>query len=240
MQTNDFSQQETDQLPAKIKLELKTPLEQFFLWSGVAGGFLLLVGVIGFFEDGMVPMVKMFLIVGTLASIFFLSLYYNTDNYYILDVENQRLLYHFKFFFVRKITVQASFSEISSLTVSGHREKSEDETWWEYRILMINNLGKIFPLSDLQKDSIEKQRQLAQLIARLTGADFVESSPEQIAEAYLSPDGKFSFSHRDHMISDSLNYNGKFMVGVVVFTLVILALIVSSDSILEFFNNLFR
>lgn len=240
MQAEKFFQQEADELPTRIKLELKTPLENFFSWSSVAGGFLFLMGIIGYFEDGMVPMVKMFLIVGTITTTFFLALYYNTDNYYILDVQNKRLLYHFKFFFVRKIIVQASFSEISSLTVGGHREKSEDEAWWEYRILMINNLGKIIPLSDFQKDSIEKQRQLAQLIARLTGADFVESLPEQIAEASPGINGKFSFSHRSHTTSDSLQYNGLFLVGIIAFTLIMVALIVSSDSILEFFNSLFR
>lgn len=190
---------ELSEIPDRLKLELATPLEKFFLWAAMISGFLIFSGFIGYIEDGLTPPAKLMLATGCLFLAVFGGLYFNTDNYYIIDRTGERILYHFKFFFFRKVSTICQFKDISLITTGGKREKSKYSVWWEYAVFILTTDGKLLRITDFAKDAFDKQKSLARKLCDITGAKFISAPEERIVrEAGLN-----SVRHEAHTITDS-------------------------------------
>lgn len=173
---------EAPEIPDKLKLELKTPLETFFMWAGIISGFILFAGFIGYIEDGLTSTAKLMLASGGLLLALFGSLYFHTDNYYVVDRIGERILYHFKFFFYRRVSTVCRFSEIALITTGGKREKSKHSVWWEYAVFFLTTDGDLVRVTDFVKDAFFDQKRFAQKLCDITGAKFVDAAEERIVK----------------------------------------------------------
>lgn len=190
-------------VPSRLKLDLDTPLEKFLFVAAVIGAIIILGGIGGYFEDGATDMVKGLLAIGTITTVGFGFLYHKTDNFYILDCDRKALLYHFKFFNFEKVSTFANFSQIHAVTVQGVRESSKHRSWWEYRVEIVLESGKVFPLADFTENSFEKNMLTAAKIAELTGASFVKTNTESYANPVKMTNGKYTFKIRPHAFLDN-------------------------------------
>ncbi len=190
---------EQSEIPDKLKLDLKTPLETFFMWAAIISGFIGFAGFIGYIEDGLTVVTKLMLAAGGISLAIFGGLYFNTDNYYILDRSSERLLYHFKFFFWRKVSTICSFNEISLVTTGGKREKSKHAIWWEYAAFILTTNGELLQMSDFAKEAFDKQKELARRLCEITGARFIDAPEERIVRAA----GLNCVRHEAHNLTDT-------------------------------------
>lgn len=187
------------EIPDKLKLDLKTPLETFFMWSAIIGGFILVAGIIGYIEEGLQTVPKLLLAAGAILLPLFISLYNHTDNYYIVDISGEQILYHFKFFFFRRVTSVCRFNEISLVTTGGKREKSKYATWWEYAVFILTTDGNLLQMSDFKKDAFDKQKELARRLCDITGSRFIDAPEERIVRAA----GLNCVRHEAYTLADS-------------------------------------
>lgn len=239
MQIDESAGREEKDVTSRIKLELKTPLETVFMWLSFCSLFLLVIGFIGYMEDGWTSKVMVMVYLGVISVVFFGSLYFNTDNFYILDMERRELLYHFKFFFLRKITVAARFDDINAVTVSGSYHKTKHDQWYSYQTVYVNGDGKVFPLSDPAREAIGKQRDLASQIAELTGARYVENPPQTFASECRSG-SKYSFRHHRCSWLDSMKETAMVIVGVFGFIALVATINLHSEQILNIIKSIFK
>lgn len=211
--------------PTQIKLELQTPLEKLFFWLLIGAGFVLFNGIIAMVQDGKTGFSVAMLSIGIIFTLLFWSLKKHTDNFYILDLPTRRLFYHFKFFFIKRVTVFCNFSDLAAITVSGQHNRNKSRVWWTYQILALDKRGRVFALSDNEKS--EDRHSLiasAAKIADITGARFFDMPGEKIARV-RHVYGNFEFDAVEHRAIDSFIDFFKTFVAVIVFLLTTTALI---------------
>ncbi|PKL43096.1 MAG: hypothetical protein CVV41_11880 [Candidatus Riflebacteria bacterium HGW-Riflebacteria-1] len=189
---------EMSEIPDELKLELKTPLETFFMWAAIISCFFILAGLIGL-EKAVNFKSKLLFSAGCMSLVVFGSLYFNTDNYYIVDRTGERILYHFKFFFFRKVSTVCRFNEISLITSGGKHKKSKHAVWWEYAVFILTTNGELLPMSDYIKEAFDKQKELARKLSDITGARFIDAPEERIVRAA----GLNCVRHEAHTIVDT-------------------------------------
>lgn len=205
-------------MPTQIKLELQTPLEKLWFWFFVGSVFITFSGIIGLLEDGTTEFVASLIGIGATMSFLFWSLQRSTDNFYILDLSTRCLFYHFRFFFIKRITPDRNFSDIVAITVGGLYNQGKNNVWWTYQIFALDRQGDVFALSDdVKAEERENMLLSAKRIAEITEADFVELPPEKMAKTGHS-DGKPAFYGADHTFFDSVCENLKIIAGVLIFT----------------------
>lgn len=224
----------------KIKLELRTPLELFFLVMVGIFAFILVVATVGYLQDGVTAMAKILFIIGALGSCFFGGLYLNTDNYYILDTSTKVLLYHFKFFFIRKVSVFARFGDVCAVTVTGKFNRSKHATWWTYQVIAVKSDGKTFPLSNMAREAYSESLSLAGKIASVTGADLIESQPERVAEVVYTGKNRYSFKHMPFTWLDSMKETLLIIVVIMALIAILVTLATSQKPILNLIESLLR
>ncbi|MDD2999620.1 MAG: hypothetical protein PHV05_11215 [Candidatus Riflebacteria bacterium] len=178
---------------SEIKVDLKTPLERIFWW--LAALSIASIGVVWIFSSEMIFILQWRAItaVGGVGFLFFGSLYFNTDNYYIFNLISKKMYYHFKFFFYTKVEFIADFADIHAVTFTGRQGGGDDSNDYLYRVQCILNTGEIIDLSDEESDNIDKQDRIARKISAITGAEYVAGWPGCHAVAKRADD-KFSFS----------------------------------------------
>ncbi len=143
---------DTSNLPGKIKVDLSTPLESFLLGAvGVAAVIALLLYIQGTFGGKKSPpnpeLLKYIpLAIGFMATA--LACWFGVDNFYVISVQQRKLLYHFKLFFMVKITAVADFEQIAAIGVTGVRHTHKGNVWWKYKICAVKNSGEFIDLSD--------------------------------------------------------------------------------------------
>jgi len=174
---------EEPEIPERLKLELNTPLETFFMWAGIISCFILFAGFVGYLEDGLTSTTKLMLASGGLLLAIFGSLYFHTDNYYVVDRIGERILYHFKFFFYQRVSTVCRFSEIALITTGGKREKTKHSVWWEYAVFILTTDGGLMRVTDFAKDAFFDQKRFAERLCEITGAKFIDAPEERIVKA---------------------------------------------------------
>lgn len=237
----DFNQSENGrkESSSQIKLELKTPLEALFMWLSIGSLFVLVIGAFNYMKEGGTPMSQVMSFLGLIFLGVFFNLYYNTDNFYVLDLDRKQLLYHFKFFFYKKISVAANFCDIHAVTVTSRYNRRKHDQWYTYQTVVVNNEGRVFQLSDPEREAIDKQRGLAEKIASLTGAVYVENPPESYADE-VRHGSRYSFKHFRCSWLDSLKDTLIAMVGFMGFIALVASLNIYSQQLVEIFFRIFR
>lgn len=168
-------------LPGKIKVDLSTSLENFLLGAvGVAAFVALLLYVQGTFGGKKSPpnpeLLKYVpLAIGFMAGA--LACWFGTDNFYVISVPNRKLLYHFKLFFMVKISPAADFEEIAAIGVTGVRHTHKGNVWWKYKICVVKNNGEFIDLSDeADPDKIGWLNDRAEGMAAVVGCLFARGA----------------------------------------------------------------
>ncbi len=231
MENTERQIREPKTLPEKIKIELTTPMENVFFWAAGVCGFLVFIGLIELGDSGLSAATRVLLGGGVGGLVIFVSLYRNTDNYYIFDIPAERILYHFKFYSIRNITEMMKFSEVAAVTVDGKREHSKTSVWWEYRTVIVDRRGQVFPMSDRAIDGFEKAFELAGQIAELTGAKFVEPEKEAYAEVAAGADA-YTFVHVPHTAAKSF----KNFATIMTLTFLVIGIVIAALAIMQSFK----
>ncbi|HNS10634.1 MAG TPA: hypothetical protein PKN29_13100 [Candidatus Ozemobacteraceae bacterium] len=225
MNDKEIQSGEEPEKPTQIKLEIQTPLEKLFFWLLVGAGFVLFNGIIAMIQDGRTGFSVSMFSIGIIFTLLFWSLKKHTDNFYILDLPTRRLFYHFKFFFIKRVSLFRSFSELAAITVSGQQNRNKSHVWWTYRILALDKQGRVFALSDDEK-SEDRCKMLASAakIADITGASFFEIPAEKIARARNTYEN-FEFYAVEHRGIDSFIDFLKTFAGVMAFLVATIAMV---------------
>ena len=192
------------QPPGKIKLDLKTPLESFFFTAAFYCVAFFLGGFYGWMKDGMTMVTKLMLPAGAVFSAVFVILYNFTDNYYVLDVDEKCLFYHFEFLGYETERAMLTFSQVHALTVTSMQQVIGKQLAWTYQTVLVDNTGEVNGLSDMKTGSLEENRALARKIAGIIGAAYVEPLAEMVAEPVRGLNMRFSFEFREFDIMDRL------------------------------------
>jgi len=192
------------QTPGKIKLDLKTPLESFFFTAAFYSLVIFLGGCYGWMKDGMTIVTKLMLPAGAVCSAVFVTLYNFTDNYYVLDVDEKCLFYHFEFLGYETERAMLTFSQVHALTVTSMQQVIGKKLVWTYQTVLVDNSGEVNGLSDMKSGSLEENKALARKIADIIGVAYVEPLSEMVAEPVRGLNMRFSFEFREFDIMDRL------------------------------------
>ncbi len=199
---------EPDASNVKIKADVYTPLEMFFI--GSSG--LLLVGLLIFwlFVNGKVISVKApytYIYSAVFLALSALSFYCfrNTDNYYIIDTGSRTVLFHFKFFETVKVTPYLGFDMISAVGVTGRRIKQKRVAggyyhYWVYQMFLLEKRGKMIAISDAiseEEGRGELNRRVREL-SRAIGCMPAECPPERVLRPVQSNDGTYEPDFVEH------------------------------------------
>jgi len=175
-------------LPKKMKVDLDTPLESFFIGCAVLSGFGLFFAGIASLNNSVPRVVWQGLtglfVVGGIC-------YKYTDNYYIVDMERKKLLYHFSFFSYSSDGVIALFSDLIAATVNAEHHSSKHSSWWEYAPFMILKNGKKLQMGDYKKetDGFDGANSLAKKLSEVSGAEFIRGKREHHIEIIRNQNG---------------------------------------------------
>lgn len=172
-------------LPERMKIDLDTPLEIFFIISFilsllgvfVAGG----IAADSYFDGAGDPYsLAAFAIIIVLAVLMY-KCWRETDNYYILDTRARKLFYHYKFFSDRKITPVADFDDIECVAIGGTRMVNKGNESWSYYIYAVDKKGVSTYLSNVFTESlIEENNKKIRGMAAVIGCRHLDGESRKI------------------------------------------------------------
>jgi hypothetical protein len=157
-------------IPEKIKMDLRTPLEEGFRILRVVAPFFGIGFLAAYFND------PDLVLAGTLGAgllglgVMSLILSWFTDNYYIFDVKSRVILYHFQILFFRRITTFAPFSSISSISVGSEKREGQGPEMFSVVVNLRN--GDVFPLCDPEPDAWAKMEKEAKKLSAALDLSF--------------------------------------------------------------------
>ncbi|HAE37535.1 MAG TPA: hypothetical protein DCG57_02715 [Candidatus Riflebacteria bacterium] len=156
----------------RIKLELKTPLEQFFGALALLSPLFIFMGYQQM-QLGDRPWLLLGSVIVFLCAAFS---YFVTDNYYLLDLDKQGLFFRFKYLFIERLSLVTAFSGIHAVTlnVNAIRGKGSHNFTYYYVVTIVLFDGRVLPVTDMQQQRAEA-RKLADFIVKATGASLVEN-----------------------------------------------------------------
>ncbi|MGE0707680.1 MAG: hypothetical protein AB7N76_08435 [Planctomycetota bacterium] len=164
-----------ERLPdGRIKLELDTPLEDLWMWTGGISAFGTLIALVNLGQLGPGP-----LILAVVAVVLSILCYSNTDNYYLLDLEGGQLLYRRQFFSWVSVRPWATFEEIAGAAVDARRQSNKQRSWWEYALVLVLRDGRTLRVSDWKEDQRQPLEREAAELATAVGGRTWGSSPER-------------------------------------------------------------
>lgn len=206
------------QKPQRIKLDLKTTLEQFFMGLIFLSPVFIFIGFTQI-ELGDSPT----LLFGAVIT-FVLSLlcYFATDNYYVLDLDQRQLLYRFKFLIFKRVSKVVDFSGIHAVTLNQITLTGKHGVSYVYVPTLVLFNGKVLPVADAKSGKGEMHK-LANKIAKASGAEFVQSYGTTEMLATRLPSGRYSFKARTKGVAPSDDPVWRF--GAIIFILVCVAFI---------------
>ncbi len=182
----------------KIKIDVITPLELFWKFLLFIGWSALIIGLSNYFETNLSPL---FTLIGIISLILGGLGHFYTDNFYILDIENRKILYCFNCLHIHRQTSYATFSDIIAIGVDGL--EALDKIKWTYRIVCCLSDGKVFGLSDFEKD-FESVVEKAEKMSEIVGAPLFEPREKTPVKSGKKSDGRWQLVH----ISDESEFEG--------------------------------
>jgi hypothetical protein len=171
-------------IPKRIKIDLETPLEIFFLVCfclACLGVVITTVATISSYAGGKGDLYALSALGALIAlAAFMLKCKRETDNYYVLDTIEKKLLYHYKFFSDIKITTVADFGDIKCLAVGGTRAVNKGQESWTYHIYAVDKKGVRTYLSNVFIESgIEENNKKCAGIAEVIGCAHIAGEPRK-------------------------------------------------------------
>jgi hypothetical protein len=213
-------------IPKKMKIDLDTPLEIFFLVCFCAASLGVLVTAATTATSyitgkGNIYEATAMGVLVVLAALM-LKCRRETDNYYVLDTPGRKLLYHYKFFYDIKTTIIAEFDDIKCVAVGGTRSVNKGNVTWTYHIYAVDKKGERTYLSNMFSESaIAENNQKCQGIASVIGCAQIDGEPQKVlAVKGAGEGGEISVSLAAHDAAGSpqiksIQANVKIIIAVV-------------------------
>jgi len=99
-------------------------------------------------------------------------------NYYLLDPAQHQLYHCFRFLWWARNRIAFHAGEILGLTATGRRRQTKYGSYWEYRLVAVGMNGKVEPLNNWRRNSLEERNaQAVDLAAKLGCQSF--SAPRE-------------------------------------------------------------
>ncbi|MFZ2958722.1 MAG: hypothetical protein WA705_17675 [Candidatus Ozemobacteraceae bacterium] len=213
--------------PGRIKIDLATPLEQFFLGGAAVSGFGLLMVFFSVIDHkhpmnvGTAKAIGGFCL-ATAASC--LALYRSTDNYYVADLRRRCILYHFQLFFYIHEQIHVPFSQMDAVSATGVKKSSKHSSWWEYQSVVILKGGKKFPVSDFAKENLFEANQKARVLAKICGCRYIPGKHEMELNLFWDSNvGRYQIGHKE----PSFLAGGTLLVLILIFVFGLLPILFS-------------
>lgn len=187
---------DTSTMPENIKVDLTTPLE--FLW--VVVGIIALFAAFYLYSEGSYghyskhsrthfppqPHLLAYVPYAIFAAFASLVGWLLTDNYYIINTRLRKIFYHFKFFGVTSVTEYLDSSRILAVGVTGVKKHSKHRTWWEYRIVVVDDRGRFTDFSNsCREEGRWELNDKARGMASVLGCQFADCPPEVSLRAHV-------------------------------------------------------
>lgn len=164
----------------RLKVDLTTTLEQFFLGLTIITGGISGLALITLFTG---DASWRFLFGALSAFLVSFGLYRMTDNYYIIDLKRKMFLYHFHFAFIEFDSTVAPFSKIVTCTTTSVHKSSKQKNrptkhWWEYAAVAVLDSGKVIPVTDFSSEALNASNYMAEKLANVFQTKFVQGRPK--------------------------------------------------------------
>ncbi|MEZ7891966.1 MAG: hypothetical protein QMC67_09465 [Candidatus Wallbacteria bacterium] len=191
---------ESSNIPKRIKIDLSIGLETGLLYTAGAFFFagLVIYNKAAFGGKHSLPDPSYFLIlpIPAIAVAITLICWLFTDNYYIIDTIQRKLLYHYKFLWKKKISDFLDFEQLYAIGVAGRRTQSKNSVNWSYSIMAIDKSGKIIQLSNYQNESaINELNQRAHGMASIVQCNFFGGMPNVLLKTDVSKTSEISLQY---------------------------------------------
>ena len=162
-----------------LKVQRETALEWALTWLTLvclgAASLLWLVSEGGYWRGRYrdpKPQLRVYIPWAVGAGVLFLFARFSTDNYYLLDPGQRRILYHFKFLSFRCIRPVLEAHQILAVAGSGKKRFWRSVTgYWEHRVEAIDFRGRRIGLTDWTIHGLETSNIEAVTFARLLGCE---------------------------------------------------------------------
>lgn len=191
-------------IPKKMKIDLDTPLEIFFLVCFCVASLGVIITAVTTATSYITGKGNIYetaaLGVLVFLAAFMLKCRRETDNYYVLDTSGRKLLYHYKFFSDIKTTTIAEFDDIKCVAVGGTRSVNKGNVTWTYHIYAVDKKGERTYLSNMFSESaIAENNQKCQGIAAVIGCEHIDGEPQKaLAVKGAGEGGEISVSLAEH------------------------------------------
>lgn len=203
----------------RLKIDADFGLEELWIASAAISGLCLLIFVFG--QCGKSPLPTRGVWVSLSFISLFIGLYKATNNFYILDFHQGKILYHQQFFFFKSISVVCRFDELAGFSVSGKQESSKTRKWWESHIVLVTKQGKVIRLSDSKEDGLVQQNEIIRQLADLLHTQAIKGEEWLIVRAKFN---KTSGETELHLQEPPFGYHLLKEAGLIIVIIVIFAL----------------
>ncbi|HOP30982.1 MAG TPA: hypothetical protein P5120_14610 [Spirochaetota bacterium] len=210
----------------RVKIDINFPLENFFI-------FMILVSIIAFFTVLLNSQRWSYLSIPVILSILSILLLKKTDNYYIIDTINKKIIYHFSFLNFIRDSVKYSFSEILCLTVDGNRGFTMGIKYWSYHLTLVTVKGELIPLSEPKKNiDLSLFDETASRIAEMINVPYKKGIPE--SKIRVSTGLLYSISDIEYIFEQELDYKRKvkFLIIIAVTIIALILLFINRNAVL--------
>ncbi len=177
----------------QVKVDLRTGIEKILFTCCIAS---LLAAFGGFFHfmNGYGTMPLKVTCIVLLICIF---CYMVTDNFLVLDLVNQRLVYHFRFLTYAKIRKVADFSQIHAVIVNMDYYRAKGERgFFRYWTEIVFSNGRTLAMTDRIREDKVMPQTLAKIIADNSDAEYVQDIHTTNAIVVKKPNGRYSFAKK--------------------------------------------
>jgi hypothetical protein len=107
-------------------------------------------------------------------------------NYYLLDPSQHRLYHCFRFLWWGRNRIVFRQGEIFGITTTGRRRQTRYGSYWEYRLAAVGMNGRVEPISDWKRDSLEARNAKAVELAAQLGCKSIAAPRESKLRVELS------------------------------------------------------
>jgi hypothetical protein len=134
----------------RLKIDIITPLEYFFLWMIVLSVIMFCVFI---FKDDTRPLLWVPLVTGAISTF----LYKKTDNFYIIDTSKQKIIYHFFFLGFTREKEKYSFNDVFCVMPNTKREHRKSGSRWLNYLTILMKDGTFLRISDGSREYNSKE-----------------------------------------------------------------------------------
>ena len=150
--------------PQTIKLDLETLLEIWFFQILLVAGIRLTLILVAAFQHDSPSMGSATVLMGIIAFFFILSK--GTDNYYLIDLQKQQVLYNFNFLSIQKQSVKMTLDCLTGIAVGCKLLSTNNKNFPAYAIFLIDYKGQSLRMTNWKDIPVENANLFADWLGK--------------------------------------------------------------------------